>query len=424
MSGRKIAALSAWQVLDSRGKPTVACRTMLDDGSSAVVAVPSGASTGRYEAVERRDGGLAYRGHGVSGAVAAVNGPIADVLRGVPADDQAEIDRLLIALDGTRDLSRLGANATLAASLACLCAAAASTDVDLWRALDPNVDRLPRPMVNIVSGGAHADGLISIQDVLFVPLATSTFAEAIAQAVEVRAATADVLTTWGYACSLIADEGGLAAPLGSSERAVEAVLRGIERAGLAPGTEGGIAVDIAASQFASTAGYLVDGGMLTAGEWLERMATWCADYPVVLIEDPFDQDDWPAWEAAASALPLSLVADDLAATQVARVQEVVRRRAAGTLLVKVNQAGTVSAAKSALDVAREGGLGVVVSARSGETEDSWLADLAIGWRANLLKVGSTMRSERNAKWNRVLQIEQEYRISGLAPLPSAQGVEE
>lgn len=422
MTGGRIADLRAWQALDSRGKPTVACRITLDGGASAVVSVPSGASTGRYEAVELRDGSDAYFGNGVLMAVAAVNGPVAEALHGAGVHNQQEIDGILRDLDGTSDLSRLGANAVLAASLACLCVAASSSGLELWRALDPDVDRLPRPMVNIVSGGAHADGLISIQDVLFVPTAATTFAEAIAQSVEVRAATAEVLTAWGFDCALIADEGGLAAPLGSSERAVEAVLRGIERAGLVPGRSGGIAIDVAASQFAQPAGYLVDGSLIDAGKWLERLSGWVADYPIVLIEDPFDQDDWTAWEEAARSLPLSLVADDLTATQVDRVREVVQRRAAGTLLVKVNQAGTVSGAKAALDAARQGGLGVVVSARSGETEDSWLSDLAVGWRADLLKVGSTMRSERTAKWNRVMQIEQEHGICGLATLPTVEGI--
>jgi enolase len=421
MSARSIERVLAFEALDSRGTPTVACVVALAGGAEACATIPSGASTGRHEAHERRDGGERYRGRGVRDAVAAVNGEIAAALRGRDAADQAVIDAALRDLDGTPALARLGANAILAASVACALAAAEAARTPLWRLLDPApLPLLPRPMVNVLSGGAHAGRALDIQDVLVVPTAARTFAEAIEHAARVRAGAAAELRERGHATALVADEGGLAAALDSNEEALEIATCGIERAGI----EAALALDVAATQLADGDGYRLarEDRRLDGAGLAREVAGWAARYPLVSIEDPLGEDDWDAWRLVTDLLGarVQLLGDDLFATSSERLAHGMSLGVANAVLVKPNQAGTLSDARAALELAQREGYATVVSARSGDTEDAWLADLAVGWRAGQIKVGSTQRSERTAKWNRLLRIEAEHPEAELAPWLVAQ----
>ncbi|MGH3319440.1 MAG: phosphopyruvate hydratase [Streptosporangiaceae bacterium] len=412
MTDTSIARLLAWEALDSRGKPTVGCAVVLAGGARGAATVPSGASTGRHEARELRDGGARYAGAGVLRAVAGVTGEIADTVRGYDASDQVGLDGALRALDGTQDLGRLGANAVLAVSVAAARSAAAAAGRPLYEHVTCENGRplLPLPMVNIISGGAHAGRAIDVQDFLAVPLGARSFREAIEWAGRVRASTAEVLAADGLPVALVADEGGLGPPLPSNRRALELLARGIERAGLVPGEQVGIAIDVAASQFASDGGYALaaDDRVLSADELVEELAEWCTAYPIVSIEDPLDEDDWAGWRQATSKLgDRQLLGDDLFVTDMARLERGIAEHVANAVLVKPNQTGTLSSARAVVGRAREAGYRTVLSARSGETEDDWLSDLAVGWRAGQIKVGSTMRSERTAKWNRLLRLEAE-----------------
>ncbi len=408
-----IQGLHAWEALDSRGIPTVGCVVRLADGSEGEATVPSGASTGTHEAHERRDGGERYGGKGVSGAVASLLTDIAPALTGLDATDQELLDGTMRALDGTPNLSRLGANAVLAASVACALASARSQGLPLWQALCPDVPPLvPLPMVNVISGGAHAGGLLDVQDFLVVPVGAGTFAEAIEWASRVRAVTATVLSERGYDVSLVADEGGLAAPLPSNRAALDVLLEGIERSGLEPGAEAAIAVDVAATQLLVDGMYVLasENRSARASELVEEIVAWVDDYPIVSIEDALAEDDAEGWRYASGQLAdrIQLLGDDLFVTSPVRLRAGVRDGIANAVLVKPNQVGTLSDARRVVEIAREAGYATVLSARSGETEDSWLADLAVGWRTGQLKVGSTTRSERTAKWNRLLRIESEH----------------
>jgi len=416
MNDRCIERVLAFEALDSRGTPTVACAIALAGGAEVCATAPAGASTGRHEAHERRDGGARYGGRGVLGAVAAVNGEIATALRGRDAADQAVIDAALRDLDGTPSLARLGANAVLAASLACALAAAEAARLPLWRLLAPDVPPLlPLPMVNVLSGGAHAGRAVDVQDVLVIPTAAGTFAEAIEHAARVRAGTAEELRARGHGTALVADEGGLAAPLESNEEALEIVTRGIERAGV----EAALALDVAATQLADGDGYRLarEDRRLDGAALAREVAGWARRYPLVSIEDPLGEDDWDAWRLVTELLgnELQLLGDDLFATSPERLAHGIALGVANAVLVKPNQAGTLSDARTTLELARREGYATVVSARSGDTEDAWLADLAVGWRAGQIKVGSTQRSERTAKWNRLLRIEAEHPGAELAP---------
>jgi enolase 1/2/3 len=407
-----IERVLAWEALDSRGTPTVACAVALAGGAEGQATVPSGASVGTHEARELRDGGDRLSGKGVRKAVAAVNGEIAAAIRGRDADAQADIDDLLRTLDGTPSLERLGANAVLAASVACAVAAAAAQGRPLWRCLAPEgPPLLPLPMVNVFSGGAHAGRLVDLQDVLVVPVGASSFREAIELAARVRAAAADELLARGLQVALVADEGGLAAPLDTNRDAIEVVAAAIERAGLVAGEEAAIAVDIAATQFERGGGYMLaaEGRRLSAEALVNELRSWCDDYPIVSLEDPLGEDDRAGWVAASERLAdVQLVGDDLFVTSTERLAAGVAERIANAVLVKPNQVGTLSDAKRVVELARANGYAVVLSARSGETEDTWLADLAVGWQTGQLKVGSTTRSERTAKWNRLLRLEAEH----------------
>ena len=424
----RIEHVHAWEALDSRGVPTVACAIVLAGGADGVATVPSGASTGTHEAHERRDGGSRYAGNGVQNAVAAVNGEIADALQGLDPEDQEALDGKLRELDGTPTLERLGANAVLAASVACAVAAAAGRGLPLWRALEPDhPPLLPLPMVNIVSGGAHAGGLVDVQDVLVVPIGASTFAEAIEWSVRVRTATANVLRERGHNSALVADEGGLAAPLASNREAVEIVTAGIERSGLIPGEEAMIAIDIAATQLADGDGYRLacEDRSLSATELVAELRSWCNEFPIVSIEDALGEDDIDGWRVASERLAgIQLLGDDLFATSHDRLEAGIANDIANAVLVKPNQVGTLSEARQVVEIAHAAGYGTVLSARSGETEDAWLADLAIGWRTGQLKVGSTMRSERTAKWNRLLRIETEEPDATFAGSTVLEGIRE
>lgn len=407
-----IAGLHAWEALDSRGTPTVGCVVRLADGSEGEAIVPSGASTGTHEAHERRDGGERYGGKGVAGAVGSVLAEIAPAIVGLDAADQALVDTTMRELDGTANLSRLGANAVLAASVATALAAARSQRLPLWQALCPDLPPLlPLPMVNVVSGGAHAGGLIDVQDFLVVPVGASSFSEAIEWASRVRAATAEVLRERGHDTSLVADEGGLAAPLPSNRAALDVLLAGIQRSGLEPGVEAAIAVDIAATQFLADGAYVLasENRSLRAQELVDEIAAWVADYPIVSVEDALGEDDDAGWRYASDRLApiVQLLGDDLFVTSPPRLEAGIRGGIANAVLVKPNQVGTLTDAWRVVEIARAAGYATVLSARSGETEDSWLADLAVGWRTGQVKVGSTTRSERTAKWNRLLRIEAE-----------------
>ena len=407
-----IERVHAWEALDSRGTPTVGCVVRLADGSEGEATVPSGASTGTHEAHERRDGGERYGGKGVAGAVGSLGGEIAPALIGLDAGDQATVDGTMRALDGTANLERLGANAVLAASVACALAQARSQGLPLWQALCPGrPPLLPLPMVNVISGGAHAGGLLDVQDFLVVPVGARTFAEAIEWASRVRAATAAVLREHGHDVSLVADEGGLAAPLPSNRAALDVLVAGIERSGLEPGADAAIAVDVAATQLLADGRYVLpsESRSLQARELVDELAAWVDDYPIVSIEDALGEDDDAGWRYATTRLAgnVQLLGDDLFVTSPDRLRSGIRDGIANAVLVKPNQVGTLSDARGVVEIARKAGYATVLSARSGETEDSWLADLAVGWRTGQLKVGSTTRSERTAKWNRLLRIESE-----------------
>jgi enolase len=416
VSDRSIERVLAFEALDSRGTPTVACSITLAGGAQACATVPSGASTGRHEAHERRDGGERYGGRGVRGAVAAVNGEIAALLRGRDAADLAVNDAALRDLDDTPALSRLGANAVLAASLACALAAAEAARVPLWRLLDPAAaPLLPRPMVNLLSGGAHAGRALDVQDVLVIPLAATTFGEAIETAARVRAAAAAELRARGHSTALVADEGGLAAALGSNEEALEVAALAIEHAGVVAA----LALDVAATQLGDGDGYRFDreGRHLDGTAMAAEIAAWARRFPLVSIEDPLGEDDWESWRLVTDLLgdDVQLLGDDLFATSPERLAHGIAAGVANAVLIKPNQAGTLSDAHAALQLAQREGYASVVSARSGDSEDSWLADLAVGWRSGQIKVGSTQRSERTAKWNRLLRIEAEHPGAELAP---------
>jgi enolase len=413
MSRAKISAVRAWEALDSRGTPTVACEVRLTGGARGLAVVPSGASTGAHEASELRDGGERYGGKGVLRAVAAVNGEIADAVTGLDSDGGAGVDRTLEQLDGTPNLRRLGANAVLAVSVAAARAAAEARGLPLYLVLaGSEAPVLPLPMVNVVSGGAHARGAgVDVQDFLVVPVGAATFAEAIELAWRVRRATEAIARERGHPASLVADEGGLGLPLASNRAGLELVVEGIERAGLVPGEEAAVAIDVAATQLVTDGGYRLgtEGRTLDAGELVDELESWCAVHPVVSLEDPLGEDDWAGWAEATRRLGgrLQLLGDDLFVTDVERLGRGVDGNIANAVLVKPNQCGTLARAAAAVALARTSGYATVVSARSGDTEDAWLADLAVGWRAGQIKVGSTTRSERTAKWNRLLQIEAE-----------------
>ncbi len=415
-----IRGIRAYEILDSRGRPTVEAEVALSSGITARASVPSGASTGRHEAVELRDGDASrFGGRGVLRAVANVDGEIAARLTGLDARKREEIDAVLRQVDGTADCARLGGNAVLAASVATARAGALSAGIPLWQHLGGDVDGpLPRPMVNALSGGLHAGRSVDLQDYLVIPIAAETFPAAIEQVARVLAALADELSARGRTL-LRADEGGFVAG-GGNRDGLELLVRAIESAGLRPGVDVAIGLDVAASHLVSAGGYglAADDEVLSAAAWSARLAGWTRDFPIVSVEDPFGEDDWSPWPGFVAAVgeAVQVIGDDLICTQVDRLERAITARAANAVLVKANQVGTLSEALTVARRARAAGWRVVVSARSGETEDDWLADLALAAGPAQLKVGSLTQSERLAKYNHLLR-ESARRADGGALLP-------
>jgi enolase len=410
MTDTTITDLYGWEALDSRGRPTVGCGVVLAGGASGRAIAPAGASTGGHEAHERRDGGSRYGGSGVTHAVAAVGDELAPELIGMDVAARHEIDAAMERLDGTASLGRLGANTIVAISLAVLDALARQSHRDPWQVLSGDAGPLlPMPMVNIVSGGAHAGRAIDIQDVLVVPIGATSFAQAIEVAAQVRAAAAALLERRGATPGLVADEGGLAFCFESNEAAISVVADAIDAAGLVAGRDAAIAIDVAANQLWDGAAYQLrsESRTLSTTEWLATLAAWCKRYPIVSVEDPLFEDDWTGWQAAGALIGTrcQLLGDDLFASAESRLARGVAMGVANAVLLKPNQAGTLTRTEATLQCARHNGYATVVSARSGDTEDWLLADLAVGWRAGQIKVGSLTRSERTAKWNRLLEIE-------------------
>jgi len=409
MAEPSIERIVGRRVWDSRGRPTVEAEIFLDTGASGRAIAPAGASTGTHEAVELRDGGLAFGGFGVDRAVANINGAIAAALHAMPIADQAAIDRRLIELDGTSNKVRLGGNATIAVSLAALHAAAAARCEPLWRVIaESGQVSLPMPMIQIFGGGAHAGRRVDIQDFLIVPIGAASFDQALAMAAGVYRAGGGIMADRGHLCG-VADEGGWWPEFASNAEALDTLVEAIERAGLLPGEEVGIAIDVAASQFHSRGRYRLaaDGAELDTDGLIELLDNWCRRYPIVSIEDPVAEDDDAGMAAFTAKLGerIQIIGDDYLVTSAHRVAAAASRGAGNAVLLKPNQAGTVSETKAALAAARAVGWRTVVSARSGETEDVTIVHLAVGWNAGQLKVGSFARSERMAKWNEGLRIE-------------------
>ncbi|MEO3793466.1 phosphopyruvate hydratase [Nonomuraea sp. B10E15] len=418
-----IEVVYAREILDSRGNPTVEVEVVLDDGSSGRAAVPSGASTGQFEAVELRDGGKRYGGKGVEKAVLAVTDEIFEEINGVEAEDQRIIDQIMIDLDRTPNKAKLGANAILGVSLAAAKAAADSADLPLFRYVGgPNAHVLPVPMMNILNGGAHADTNVDIQEFMIAPIGAGTFREAVRVGTEVYHALKGVLKEKGYATGL-GDEGGFAPNLPSNRDALDLILVAIERAGYVPGEDVALALDVAASEFHKDGVYTIDGKGLSAQELIEFYADLVANYPLVSIEDPLDEEDWAGWKAITDALgdKVQLVGDDLFVTNPERLERGIKDGTANALLVKVNQIGTLSETLDAVDLAHRSGYRCMMSHRSGETEDTTIADLAVAVNCGQIKTGAPARSDRVAKYNQLLRIEEllddAARYAGRAAFP-------
>ena len=408
-----IARLTALEILDSRGRPTVRATCTLASGASGTVSVPSGASTGSAEVLELRDGDPSrYRGLGCRTAVQHVAEDLHLALAGQPFD-QAGLDHAMITLDGTPNKARLGANAILAVSLAFARAAANEAAIPLYQYFADLVGAplatLPRLTINLFSGGKHAGGQVPIQDVLLVPVAARTIDEGLAATYAVYQAAAELTARKYGTRALTADEGGLAPPFPDAEAMLADAVAAIEAAGFTPGNDLALAVDVASSHFHEEGRYALGGDPLDSAGMIDRLATWRATYPIVSIEDGLAEDDWANWPALRARLGDNtlVLGDDFLCTNPARIRRAIELQAANALLLKVNQIGTLSEAAEARALAHEAGWHVTVSARSGETEDDWLADLAVGWGGQQIKVGSITQSERLAKYNRLLAIEAE-----------------
>ncbi|MDT0327965.1 phosphopyruvate hydratase [Nocardiopsis lambiniae] len=403
-----IEAVQAREILDSRGNPTVEVEVMLDDGIIGRAGVPSGASTGRFEAVELRDGGDRYGGKGVTKAVAAVNDEIANELHGFAPDDQRLVDRALIELDGTPDKSRLGANAILGASLAVARAAADEAELPLFRYIGgPNAHVLPVPMMNILNGGAHADSNVDIQEFMVAPIGASTFSEALRWGTEVYHSLKSVLKAHGLATG-VGDEGGFAPNLESNRAALDLIVEAIEKAGYTPGTDIALALDVAATELYADGVYTFEGKPRTSAEMSAYYAELVEDYPLVSIEDPLDEEDWDGWKKLTDDIgdKVQLVGDDLFVTNPERLARGIGEGTANSLLVKVNQIGTLTETLDAVALAQRSGYTAMISHRSGETEDTTIADIAVATNAGQIKTGAPARSERVAKYNQLLRIEE------------------
>jgi enolase len=418
-----IEAVGAREILDSRGNPTVEVEVALDDGTLSRAAVPSGASTGAFEAVELRDGDERYGGKGVQKAVQAVLETIGPELVGFEASEQRLVDAALIDLDATPDKSRFGANAILGISLAVAKAAAASADLPLFRYLGgPNAYLLPVPMMNILNGGAHADSNVDVQEFMIAPIGAPTFAEALRHGAEVYHALKSVLKKRGLATGL-GDEGGFAPNLDSNREALDLIIEAVGTTGLVAGVDIALALDVAATEFHSADGYKFEGKTLAADEMIAYYASLVDGYPIVSIEDPLSEDDWDAWIALTNELDerIQIVGDDLFVTNPARLGRGIEVGAANALLVKVNQIGSLTETFDAVDLAHRHGYRCMMSHRSGETEDTTIADLAVATNCGQIKTGAPARSERVAKYNQLLRIEEELddaaRYAGAGAFP-------
>jgi enolase len=408
-----ITGIQGREVLDSRGNPTVEAQVTLADGSLGRAIVPSGASTGEHEAVELRDGDKQrYQGKGVLKAVEHVNGEISDALANWDAADQRGLDQKMIELDGTENKGRLGANAILAVSMAAARAAAASYGLPLYRYLGGTAANvLPTPMMNILNGGAHADNNVDFQEFMVMPVGAESFAEALRWGVEVFHTLKGVLKKRGHNTS-VGDEGGFAPSLKSNVEAIEVILEAITQAGYKPGYEVAIALDPAASEFYQDGKYVFkksDKSAKSSEDMVIYLAKWARDYPIVSIEDGLAEDDWDGWRSLTEQLggKIQLVGDDIFVTNVKRLQEGIDRGIANSILIKVNQIGTVSETLDAIDLARRNGYTSVISHRSGETEDTFIADLAVATGVGQIKTGSASRTDRISKYNQLLRIEEE-----------------
>lgn len=416
-----IEEIWAREILDSRGNPTIEAEVVLEDGSTGRAAVPSGASTGENEAVELRDGDVArYLGKGVQKAVENVIEKISEELEGMDALDQALIDETLIALDGTENKSNLGANALLAVSMATARAAATFQQIPLYRYLGgSNAKTLPVPMMNIINGGAHADNNVDFQEFMIVPVGFEFFSEALRAGTEIFHSLKKVLGSKGYATS-VGDEGGFAPNLKSNEEAIETILEAIEKAGYKAGDDVMIALDPAASEFYSNGKYVFkksDKRELTSDEMISYWASWCERYPIISIEDGLSEHDWDGWQTITALLgsKIQLVGDDLFVTNTKFLQKGIDLGAANSILVKVNQIGTVTEAMDAIELAKTNNMTAVISHRSGETEDPFIADLAVATNAGQIKTGSLSRSDRIAKYNQLLRIEEDLDVAAKYP---------
>jgi enolase len=409
----RIARVNAREVFDSRGQPTVEVEIHLEAGAWGRAIVPSGASTGRHEARELRDGDpTRFGGKGVRQAVEHVNREIARRMAGMAATGQAEVDRVLCELDGTPNKSRLGANAVLGVSLACAHAAAAARRQPLWRYLDTaSAARLPLPMVNLISGGLHAGGNLDFQDFLLLPIGATSFSAALAMTADVYRALGATLMRHGFEGVLVGDEGGFGPRLHRNEQAVEMILEAIRKAGYRPGIDAALGLDVASTHFFHAGRYRLGatgGESLAADELIALLERWVNAYPILSIEDGMAEDDWTGWTKLTAALGrrVQLIGDDLFVTNPERLRRGIEASVANAVLIKVNQIGTLTETLGVIEMTRAAGYRPVISARSGETEDSTIADLAVATGAGQIKIGSVARSERLAKYNQLLRIEE------------------
>jgi enolase len=402
-----IEAVYARQILDSRGNPTIEVEVMLDDATIGRAGVPSGASTGAFEAVELRDGGAEYGGKGVMKAVSAVIDEIQPELLGYDADDQRLIDQALIDLDRTPDKSRLGANAIVGVSMAVAKAAAESAQLPLFRYLGgPNAHLLPVPMMNILNGGAHADNNVDVQEFMILPIGAGTFAEALRWGAETYHALKSVLRQHGLATG-VGDEGGFAPDLEHNRAALDLIVEAIGKAGFTPGRDIALAIDAAASEFYSDGTYRFEGSQKSSAEMTGIYGEWLEQYPIVSLEDPLAEEDWPGWRELTAALGdrVQVVGDDIFVTNPDRLRRGIDERAANSLLVKLNQIGSVTETLNAVALAHRSGFSCVISHRSGETDDTTISDLAVATNCGQIKTGAPARYERVAKYNQLLRIE-------------------
>jgi len=405
-----IAFVDAREILDSRGNPTIEVDVVLDDGTIASAAVPSGASTGAFEAYELRDGDASrYGGKGVLGAVASVIDVLGEAIEGLDASEQRAIDAALIEADGTDNKSKLGANAILGVSLAVAKAAALSADLPLFRYLGgPNAHVLPVPMMNVINGGAHADTNVDVQEFMVLPIGAESYREGLRWGVETYHALKSELKAKGFATGL-GDEGGFAPNLDSARAALDFLMDAITKAGFTSGKDLALGLDVAATEFFSNGVYRFEGNDKTAAEMIAYYSQLVAEYPLITIEDPLSEDDWNGWEAMTAELgeKVQIVGDDLFVTNPTRLADGIQRRAGNSILVKVNQIGSLTETLDAVAMAQRAGYTAVLSHRSGETEDTTIADLAVATNAGQIKTGAPARSERVAKYNQLLRIEEE-----------------